>query len=76
MPGPMLYHCYLIQPLHGSHEGDFCIFTARQTEAQKETEEWADRKGEVGSGGQKEHKPNGIIFMHSRKIYIQKHILH
>lgn len=32
-------------------------------------------KGKVESGGQKEHKPSGIILLHSRKIYIQEHIL-
>lgn len=36
----------------------------------------ADRKGEVESGGQKEHKPSGIILIHSRKIYIQEHTLY
>ena len=36
----------------------------------------ADRKREVESGRQKEHKPSGIILIHTRKIYIQEHILH
>ena len=30
----------------------------------------ADRKREVESGRQKEHKPSGIILIHTRKIYI------